>query len=98
MGEAANITGATKSGQLLYYVVPKEIERIRKQITDPISRSKILADIFRLNALYMIRYTGSGHPGSSLSCADILTWLWLEEMQNPNENKADPSDIFFSSK
>lgn len=98
MGETANITGAKKSGQLLYYVLPEDIAKIQKSVTDPFLRAKILADIFRINALYMIRYSGSGHPGSSFSCADILTWLWLEEMQNPNEKDADPSDIFFSSK
>ena len=98
MGEAANITGATKSGQSLYYVAPKEIWKVREKVSDSFLRSKILADVFRLNALYMIRYTGSGHPGSSLSAIDIMTWLWTEEMENPNEANADPSDIFFSSK
>lgn len=98
MGEAANVTGAAKVGQPLYYVVPQEISKIREKISDRFLRSEILADIFRLNALYMIRYSGSGHPGSSFSCADILTWLWLEEMRNPNEKDVDPSDIFFSSK
>ncbi|OGY67422.1 MAG: transketolase [Candidatus Harrisonbacteria bacterium RIFCSPLOWO2_02_FULL_45_10c] len=98
MGESANISGATKAGQPLYYVVPEEIKKIKEKISDPFLRVKILTDIFRLNALYLIRYTGSGHPGSTFGCLDILTWLWLEEMQNPNESDSDPSDIFFSSK
>lgn len=82
----------------LFFVLPKYIEKIRKSIKDPFSRCKILSDIFRINALYMIRNTGSGHVGSTLSCMDLVTWLWTEEMQNPNEKNANPSDILFSSK
>ena len=83
MGEAANITGVNVSGQKLYYLPLKEIRRVREKISDRFLRARILADIFRLNALYMIRYAGSGHPGSSFSCMDIVAWLWLEEMENP---------------
>ncbi len=80
------------------YVPLAEISRIRKNISAPFLRSQILADVFRLNALYMIRHTGSGHPGSTFSCADIMTWLWLEDMKKPNDKKARHADIFFSSK
>lgn len=46
----------------------------------------------------MIKEAGSGHIGSSFSCLEILTWLWMEELRCPNEaNKAD-ADIFLSSK
>lgn len=98
MGEAANIIGAKKAGQMLSYVPLEKIREIRKKVSDPFLRAKILSDIFRLNTLYMIRYTGSGHLGSSFSCMDIVLWLWQEEMTNANENDVNPSDIFFSSK
>lgn len=97
MGEAPNLAGGT-AGLLLHYVPLPEIQRIRNSIRNPFLLSRILANIFRLNTLYMIRYTNSGHPGTSLSCTDIITWLFTQEMENPNEKDADPSDIFFSSK
>ncbi len=79
-----------KKSVSISYVPLSEIKRVREKVSDRFLRAKILADIFRVNALYMIRYTGSGHPGSTFSCVDILTWLWSEEMQNPNEKDADP--------
>lgn len=97
MGEAPNIAGGA-AGQRLRYVPLKEIKRIREKVADKFLRAKILADVFRINSLYMIRYTGSGHPGSTFSCMDIMTWLWTGEMTNPNEKGAKDGDIFFSSK
>jgi transketolase len=58
-------------------------------------RASLFADTCRINTLYMIMKAGSGHPGSSLSCLDIVSWIYLEELDNlGNEN----SDLFFSSK
>lgn len=82
----------------LYYVPLLEIKRIRQKVKDPILQCEILADVFRVNVLYMVRKTGSGHLGSSFSSADIVTWLFLHEMANPNDKKAKHSDIYFSSK
>lgn len=76
----------------------KEIERVRANVSDAFVRAEILADLFRINSLYMIRFTGSGHPGTTFSCMDVATWLWTEEMTNPNEEGKDHSDIYFSSK
>ena len=42
---------------------------------------------------------GSGHPGGSLSCTDILTYLYFEEMNVDPENPKDPQrDRFVLSK
>ncbi len=82
----------------LTYIPRAEVDRLRKKIKDPILRASILANVFRLNALSMIMESGSGHVGSSFSAMDIVTWLWLEEMQNPNDNKKRNADIYFSSK
>jgi len=82
----------------LSFIPLREIERVRKDLSDIFVRSEILADIFRINALYMIRHTGSGHPGSTFSCMDIATWLWTQEMTSPNEEGKAHSDIYFSSK
>lgn len=81
---------------MVFSFVPlSEIERIRKNTADPILLAQILADVFRLNALSMIMEAGSGHIGTSFSCMDIITWLWTQEMSNPN---GPDGDIYFSSK
>lgn len=42
---------------------------------------------------------GSGHPGGSLSCADILTVLYFNQMNiNPKDPKAEGRDRFVLSK
>lgn len=82
----------------LYYVPLEEIQRIQKEITNPIQQTNILANIFRFNTLYMIAQAGSGHIGSSFSCMDILAWLWLQEMYSPNDTEDANHDICFSSK
>ena len=42
---------------------------------------------------------GSGHPGGSLSCADILTVLFFNQMNiNPKDPKAEGRDRFILSK
>lgn len=73
----------------LKFVPLSELKRIAK-IKDPLRKAKILAEALRINALYMIRYAGSGHPGTSFSAMDIMTWLHFEAMGK--------DDIFFSSK
>ncbi len=74
----------------LNYISLNEIKRIRQAVSEPITRAGLLANIFRLNTLYMIMRAGSGHLGTSFSCTDIITWLWLEELGQ--------NDIYFSSK
>ncbi len=79
----------------LYFVSLKEIRRIRKQVSSAFLLCEILADIFRLNTLYMVMKAGSGHLGSSFSSTDIITWLWTQEMKNPNDKKRKiPTFIF----
>ena len=82
----------------LTYISRAEVSRLRKKIKSPILRATVLANVFRLNALSMIMEAGSGHVGSSFSAMDIVTWLWLEEMQHPNDDTRLNSDVYFSSK
>lgn len=90
----------------LYFVSLNEIKEIRRWVDeDPARRMRVLADVFRINTLSMIKEAGSGHIGTSFSAMDIVTWLWAKEMNSPNqafnpELKIDPPDcdIFFSSK
>ncbi len=80
----------------LAFIPVSEIARVSRELeTQPVLRCETLADMFRVNALYMIRFAGSGHIGSSFSCLDILTWLWTQEMNAPN---LAGGDLCFSSK
>ena len=82
----------------LSFVPIAEIKRARRQVRDRFKLCEMLADIFRINTLYMITKAGSGHIGSSFSSLDIVTWLFTQEMKNPNEPDKKNSDIYFSSK
>ena len=78
--------------------VPREVFReVRSGIGDPIARAEVLADLCRINTLFMIMQAGSGHIGSSFSSTDIITWLWTEELNDPNGSSKD-ADVYFSSK
>jgi transketolase len=84
------------AGDLLY--VPLEtIRRIRREVKDRVARAQLVADICRVNTLYMIMNAGSGHIGSSFSSLDVITWLWTEELADPNSG-APGADTYFSSK
>jgi len=81
-----------------HLVLLDEIRRIQSEITDPVRRTQVLANVFRINTLYMIMQAGSGHIGSSFSAMEIATWLWCEAMTLPNNKTATHSDWYFSSK
>jgi transketolase len=74
----------------LVYVPKAEFDRIRSLEADPIDRAAAFADACRLNALYMIERAGSGHPGTTFSSLDIVSWLHLELLRE--------GDRYFSSK
>ena len=57
----------------------------------------MLAAICRINALYMIACAGSGHPGTTFSSTDIVSWLYLNELR-PGDDETRPRDVYFSSK
>src|SRR6266853_6613410 len=84
-------------GELSY--VP--IDAIRRVLAcahgDSIARAELLADLCRLNTLYMIMQAGSGHIGSSFSSLDLISWLWTASLVDPNSGAPD-SDVYFSSK
>ncbi len=78
--------------------VPLEMLRsVRTGIADPIARAEVLADLCRINTLFMIMQAGSGHIGSSFSSTDLITWLWTEYLHDPNGSSKD-ADVYFSSK
>jgi transketolase len=75
----------------LYYVPKSEFDRVRtlNEASAP-EKTRIFADMCRLNTLYMIARAGSGHIGSSFSSLDVVSWLYLHALKN--------DDLYFSSK
>ena len=64
-----------------------------------IQELKRLATEVRLGILEGVHAAASGHPGGSLSIADILTYLYFEEMNvDPKNPKWDDRDRFVLSK
>ena len=64
-------------------------------IDDPVTRTRAFSALTRINMLYMVARAGSGHLGSSLSAADMVSWLLLHELRRPC---TDTGDLYFSSK
>ena len=64
-----------------------------------IEELKAIARNVRLGILEETYNAGSGHPGGSLSCSDIMTYLYFEEMKvRPEEPKWVDRDRFVLSK
>ncbi len=60
---------------------------------------KRLANKVRIDIIEEVYNAGCGHPGGSLSIADILTYLYFEKMNvRPNEPKWEGRDRFVLSK
>lgn len=64
-----------------------------------IEELKQISNNVRKNIVKMVYTAKSGHPGGSLSCADILTVLYFNQMNiNPKDPKAEERDRFVLSK
>lgn len=67
--------------------------------SERIKELKISATNVRKMALEAVYSAAAGHPGGSLSSADILTYLYMEEMRVDPKNPKDPDrDRFVLSK
>jgi transketolase len=97
MGEKDFSDRALVGDDSLSYVAREVFRAVRQGIGDPIARAEVLADLCRINTLFMIMQAGSGHIGSSFSSTDIITWLWTEHLRDPNGASND-ADVYFSSK
>ncbi len=63
------------------------------------ARLKQIATKLRLGILEGVHAAGSGHPGGSLSIADIMAYLYFEEMNiDPKNPRWDDRDRFVLSK
>src|SRR5438132_1646572 len=97
MGEKDHSDRQLAGARALIYATLDAIAAARAATMDPLERAALLADLCRLNTLYMIMQAGSGHIGSSFSSMDLIAWLWTEELVDPNSG-APGSDVYFSSK
>src|SRR2546428_3392467 len=98
MGEKDHSDKRLSGDGALSYVPLDQILRVRRATAgDPIASAEILADLCRINTLYMIMQAGSGHIGSSFSSMDLIAWLWTSGLDNPN-SRAPGADTYYSSK
>lgn len=68
------------------------------KITD-IEELKNIANDIRIGIVEAVHGAKSGHPGGSLSCADILTVLYFNQMRiDPERPKDEERDRFILSK
>jgi transketolase len=83
----------------LRYVPESEFRRLRSLSLPPRKRAELFAGLCRINTLYMIARAGSGHIGSSFSSLDIVSWLFLNEIDNaPAPFRKRAGTLYFSSK
>lgn len=83
-----------------YNLIKKsEFDKVRNHSGDWAKRMKLFADMCRYNTLVAVKKAGSGHLGSSLSAMDIVTYLYLNELNVLEVGLDSPDrDIYFSSK
>ncbi len=90
--------GKAVSGALCY--VPKhEFDRVLSANISEIEKVELFVAMCRINTLYMIARSGSGHIGSSFSSLEIMAWMHLVHLRQEGlESEGASNDIFFSSK
>ena len=71
-----DLIGESLSGNLVYIKL-EQIDKIRSLNISSLDKIKILANIYRVNTLYMVANAGSGHIGSSFSCIDLALAIQL---------------------
>lgn len=82
---------------LLVYVPASEFRRLRAAALDSVAEAETFADLCRINTLYMIACAWSGHLGTSFSSLELMSWLFLRELQGLERGPSE-CDVFFSSK
>ncbi|MCH8034400.1 MAG: 1-deoxy-D-xylulose-5-phosphate synthase [Bacteroidetes bacterium] len=85
---------------MTYKIIKKsEFDRIKNIDGDWAAKMQLYADMCRYNTLVAVKKAGSGHLGSSLSAMDIITFLYLNELNIFEVGLDSPNrDIYFSSK
>jgi transketolase len=85
---------------MFYQLIKKEeFDRVKNNNGGWNIKMQLFADMCRYNTLVAVKKAGSGHLGSSLSAMDIVTYLYLNEMNVLDVGLDNPGrDIYFSSK
>lgn len=85
---------------MTFNLIPKsEFDKVKNHNGNWEKRMKLFADMCRYNTLVAVKKAGSGHLGSSLSAMDIVTYLYLNELNVFEVGLDSPDrDIYFSSK
>ncbi len=83
-----------------YHLIKKsEFDRVRNFDGRWELKMKLFADMCRFNTLVSVKKAGSGHLGSSFSAMDIVTYLYLNELNVLEMGiNSEDRDIYFSSK
>ncbi|MGK9368282.1 transketolase C-terminal domain-containing protein [Melioribacter sp. Ez-97] len=83
-----------------YNIIKKEeFDKVRFHEGNWEIRMRLYAEMCRYNTLVAVKKAGSGHLGSSFSSLDIVTYLYLNELNVLNVGLDDENrDIYFSSK
>lgn len=85
----------------MYYQLIKktEFDKVRNFEGSWELKMKLFADMCRFNTLIAVKKAGSGHLGSSFSAMDIVTYLYLNELNVLEKGiNSEERDIYFSSK
>jgi transketolase len=82
----------------LHFVPRSEFTRLLTLDCPPVPKTEVFAALCRINTLYMIAFAGSGHIGTSFSSMDIVSWLYLNELNTHPPDEDGAGDVFFSSK
>ena len=78
-------------------IVLREEDKLMDQ--SRITELKRIANNIRIGIIESVYHAGCGHPGGSLSIADVLAYLYFEEMNiNPADPKWEARDRFVLSK
>ena len=83
------------------FAVKREDSFEKKKVVNNMNelQLKMTANEVRKGIVASVHSAKAGHPGGSLSCADILTYLYFEEMNvDPKNPKAEDRDRFVLSK
>ncbi len=85
---------------MTYNLIKKlEFDKVKNSNSDWRKKIQLYADMCRYNTLVAVKKAGSGHLGSSLSAMDIITYLYLNEINILDAGlMSDDRDIYFSSK
>lgn len=81
------------------FFTKKDFDRVKGLKIDKIRQLQATAEMVRQNILAMVMVAGSGHLGTSLSAADVMTVLYHRIMKVwPKDIKRESRDVFVLSK